>query len=1360
MSDRPSHNLDGLDIDLARRIDEVCRRFEADWRKGRQPVVEDYLVDVPHEGRPALQAELEALDRELRQSDETVARPEAIPATATEPPTAPQPSTNAEAVSPVDEEATVPPSDPPGAPHEQPTAAALGQDPSAAPDASELTRVRYFGDYELLHEIARGGMGVVYRARQISLKRPVALKMILAGQLAGEAEVRRFHLEAEAAANLDHPGIVPIYEIGEHEGQHFFSMGFVEGTSLAAKVADGPLPPREAAELVRYVAEAVQYAHEKGVIHRDLKPANVLLDSRGQPKVTDFGLAKKLQADSGLTHTGQVMGTPSYMPPEQANGRSVGPAADVYALGAILYCLLTGRPPFHAATPMDTLNQVVGQDPVPMRQLNASVPKDLETIGLKCLEKEPGKRYVSATALAEDLRRFLVDEPIQARPVGQAERAWRWCRRNPALAGSLGAAAAALVAVAVLAVLYAGGQARSRKAIAAIAKNLEKSLDESEALGQKLQTSLATSNQRLAALHFERGRIALEKGQTGEGLLWMIETWRSAVAAGDPGWQHTARANLAAWQSHHIGLKAVFSHKHWVVDVAFSPDGKAVITGSHDNTARLWDAATGEPIGAPLAHKDAVRAVAFSPNSKAVITGSDDNTARLWDATTGEPIGPPLAHKGWVRAVAFSPNSKAVITGSDDNTARLWDAATGKPIGPPLAHKGFVRAMAFSPDGKAVLTGSQDNTARLWDAATGKPIGPPLEHQNWVMAVAFSPDGKAVLTGSWDNTARLWDAATSKPIGPPLEHQNWVMAVAFSPDGKAVLTGSWDNTARLWDAATGKPIGPPLTHKGFVRAVAFSPNSKVVITGGNDKTARLWDAATGRPIGSPLAHPGFVLAVAFSPDGKAVLTGSDDKTARLRDAATDKPIGRPLAHQGAVRAVAFSPDGKAVLTGSEDRMARLWDAATGKPSAPPLEHKDQVWAVAFSPDGKAVITGSQDNTARLWDAATGKPIGSPLEHQGGVSAETCRQARRLLGIGSPLEHRVRAVVFSPDGKAVLTGSEDRTARLWDAATGQPIGPPLAHQGRVSAVAFSPDGIAVITGSDDNTARLWDAATGQPIGPALAHKGFVWAVAFSPDGKAVLTGSQDKTARLWDAATGQPIGPPLEHQDAVSAVAFSPDGKAVLTGSWDKTARLWDAATGEPIGPPLEHKGVVRAVAFSSDGKAVLTGSEDSTARLWDTATGEPIGPPLEHQEVVTAVAFSPDGKAVLTGSDDKTARVWTITELPDDLPRLTSWVELVTGLELDGQGSVRTLDNAAWRQRRERLDREGGPPETDRRWRLDPILFGPEPTARAGLDRARAVDGGRDRLQRGRPGEAVRFRRSARTRPLSLRSFPARQGRR
>jgi len=607
MSDRPSHNLGGLDIDLARRIDEICRRFEAGCREGRRPRIEDYLGEVPGEGRPALRAELIALERELSPSDETVARPEAGPPTAPEPLTAPSPSTIAEAptIAPgpppnspiadtacpaIHEQATLPPNNPPQSPHNQPTAAVLGQDPSTTPGASGPTRVRYFGDYEIIRELARGGMGVVFQARQISLNRPVALKMILAGQLANETDVRRFYTEAEAAANLDHPGIVPIFEVGQHEGQHYFSMGFVEGQSLAQRLAQGPLPAREAAELIRRVSEAIEYAHQRGVVHRDLKPGNVLLDVSGNPRITDFGLAKKVQGDSGLTGSGQIMGTPSYMPPEQAGGKrgEVGPAADVYALGATLYALVTGRPPFQAATAMDTVIQVISDEPVPPRRLNASVPRDLETISLKCLEKEPGKRYASAAALAEDLRRYLVGEPIAARPVGPAERAWRWCRRNPAVAGALGMVAAALVVVAVLALLYADQQTRLAQAKTLYANEQKDHARVQAEAAASLKDALTQSNRRLAMFHFERGQSLFEKEQIGTGLLCLVKSWQSAVAAGDPGWQHTARANITAWQSRLFAVKAVFSHQDVVRAVAFSPDCKAVLTGSVDQTARLW----------------------------------------------------------------------------------------------------------------------------------------------------------------------------------------------------------------------------------------------------------------------------------------------------------------------------------------------------------------------------------------------------------------------------------------------------------------------------------------------------------------------------------------------------------------------------------------------------------------------------------------------------------------------------------------------------------------------------------------------------------------------------------------------------
>ena len=477
MSDRPSHNLDGLDIDLARRIDEVCRRFEADWREGRRPRIEDYLVDVSRRGPtrtagriggPGARAAPVGGDgrRAPRPARPRLPSPRRLRIPPRSPRRRPSPRgrrplppSRARRTSSVHEEATLPPRD-----EATPRSAHRRRLGASADAAAPSPRIRYFGDYEIIRELARGGMGVVFQARQVSLNRPVALKMILAGQLANETDVKRFYTEAEAAANLDHPGIVPIYEVGQHEGQHYFSMGFVEGQSLAQRLADGPLPPREAAALMVKVAEAIEYAHGRGVIHRDLKPGNILLDRNGNPRVTDFGLAKKLQGDSGLTGSGQIMGTPSYMPPEQAGGKrgEVGPAADVYALGATLYALVTGRPPFQAATAMDTVLQVISDEPVPPRRLNPAVDRDLETICLKCLEKEPARRYASAAALAEELARFLAGEPILARPIGAPARLWRWCRRRPVVAG-LGAAVAALILfVAIAGPLVAVSQSRLR----------------------------------------------------------------------------------------------------------------------------------------------------------------------------------------------------------------------------------------------------------------------------------------------------------------------------------------------------------------------------------------------------------------------------------------------------------------------------------------------------------------------------------------------------------------------------------------------------------------------------------------------------------------------------------------------------------------------------------------------------------------------------------------------------------------------------------------------------------------------------------------------------------------------------------
>jgi WD40 repeat protein len=1053
------------------------------------------------------------------------------------------------------------------------------------------------GRFQVRARLGAGAFGAVYRAYDPQLEREVALKVPHPGTLASAKAVERFLREARAAAQLRHPHIVPVFDAGHDGSRHYIASAFIKGRTLQEAVEEKRPEFRGAARVVREMAEALAYAHALGIVHRDVKPANTMLDEKGSAHLMDFGLAARADSVEKLTHDGAVLGTPAYMAPEQAAGQKgeAKPASDQYSLGVVLYELLTGQVPF-SGPPSLVLSHAVNTEPEPPAKVNPKVPRDLETICLKAMSKRPKDRYAGCQEMADDLRRWLEGEPILARRLGLIERGVRWGRRYPGAAAAVVLAAAVLALAALLGTSFAAYQAAQASRLREEQAKTQAHLQEANAERERAEQERRKTEYQLCEQYFERGLYLFEGGDPNRGLLWLAEALELAERAGAADLERVARANLANASRDLCTLETVVTHNNRVMGVAFRPDGKAFLTGSWDKTARVWDAATGEPITAPL-DAGTVYGVAFSPDGKAVLTGNNQNQARLWDAATGAPVGPALEHPKGVRAVTFRPDGRVILTGCADLHHRQWDVGTGRVIGGPVFDDGSSWAVAYSPDARTVLAVPYDNPARLTDAATGRRQGDLLP-QDGAVSGAFAPDGKTVLVSSLDGTVRLWDVNTRQAVGSPFRHSEAVYGVAYSPDSRRLLTGCLDRTARLWDAATGEQLGPPLQHQSGVWSVAYGPDGETVLTGSHDARARLWRLPP---------HP-----------------------AR----------GPRLRHPGALRAVAVSPDGQTALTAGPDRTAVFW-AADGTRRDRALRHPSQVNAVAYSPDGKAVLTGTGHH----------QPFWNRTEpHQG-------------------------------------------EARLWDAATGEPLGPAVPHKYNVIAVAFRPDGKAFVTGCAEGEARAWDAGTGEPLGPVVLPRSGIAGVAFAPDGKTFLTAS-GMTVRFWDATTGEGRGEPLTHPGEVLAVALSPDGKTALAAVDDHTVRRWDVATRQPLTPPvLQHPAPVDTLAFSPDGKAVLTGCRDGTARLWDAETGRPLGPPFRHPGAVKAVAFGPDGKTFLAGRGDGTAQTWAVSDpLEGRAERLKLWVEVATGLCLGDGGAALVLDPAAWRQRRQRLQELGGPP--------------------------------------------------------------------
>jgi WD40 repeat protein len=1033
---------------------------------------------------------------------------------------------------------------------------ALPETQPGATDELQGSSPLNFGDYELLEEIGRGGQGVVYRARQKRLNRSVALKCISVGQFTTPERVKRFRLEAEAAARLDCPGIVPVFEVGERDGFCYYSMKLMEGGRLDRAVGNRPMAPRKAAELMVSICRTVHYAHQRGILHRDLKPANILLDTLGHPHLSDFGLARLVEQDSTLTRTAAILGTPSYMAPEQAlGGRKSGEfltelesfeqngprrgdaqvamttqktskkepeittAADVYGLGAILYHLLTAVPPFAAGTTFETVRLVLDTDPRSPASLNPAVDRDMETICLKCLEKDPRRRYGSAEALAEDVERWLRHEPILARPVGQAERLWRWCRRKPALATLTAAVGLLLFVVGVGA------------PVAVFRINRELQLEQSQAYA----SDMSLVQQAWAEGNFRRAQALLRSylPQAGQRDLRGFE-WRYL-------WGLCQDESRLSFTNFPTGVQA-----------ALSPDGRflAAISGPQ---LKLLDYTNGRELKVrtlPMANQE-FSALAFSSTDTNILATTSGRTLMLWDLAAWQTtVSITLSNDG--AALAFSADGKQIaVAGASHASIELWNLETRSQAwqrqGSGITD--YICAVAFSPDGRSLVSGGgvTGNGVLRWDVGSGTPSPFPPEHKGWVEICEFSRDGGTLVTGSTDSRIVFWDPSESKVLGQIMHLGGQVSALKLSADGRYLLAGGGDAAVRLYEVKSGRPIRIYRGHQGGVSAVFFSPDGLSIISSSSDGTVKVWDRDPKAATQTLWTNQTWSGTVTFSHDGRRLATadGGEGVLSVFDVAAGGLITNLTQASEENRGAIAsFSPDGKWLALVGPRRIG-LWDAATLAPRGT-LTNSFNPNTLSFSTDSGILATagiGGDDlegitNRLAFWDLTNRSPM-------------TMLQAAAPMAMCVSFAHKHPLVAIGYMGGAV---------GIWDYQTQQLMDRPSTdlHK-RVWAITFSPDDAWVAAGGLDGAVFFYDVRQRRSYRSPAESSWWVLGLGFSPDSRTLASAEVDGAIRLWNVATRKCALEFRGHNGAVSKVAFSPDGNLLAScGGADGTIRLWPA----------------------------------------------------------------------------------------------------------------------------------------------------------------------------------------------------------
>ncbi|MBI4557933.1 MAG: protein kinase [Candidatus Hydrogenedentes bacterium] len=1120
------------------------------------------------------------------------------------------------------------------------------------------------GRYTHVSEYARGGMGRVLLVHDQHFGRNVALKELLPAQSAPDAAteipspvrlsapyVARFLQEARITGQLEHPSIVPVYELGHRrDGTLYYTMKLVRGQTLSKTLAQaGTLESR--LKFVNHflgLCHAIAYAHDRGVIHRDIKPANIMVGEFGETVVIDWGLAKvkgredlisdelqktihglRLDEDAHLAKTtyGHALGTPNYMPPEQALGQleQVDERSDVYALGAALYELLTGKPPYNAGTVLGILDQVISQTPTPITSLEPNAPAELVAICERAMQRNQAERYQSAKELASEIDRFLTGAMVQAYSYGFGEHLRRFVKRHRAAVTTTAAAAAAVMVLGILSYV----QVVQAKDEALLARDSERDL---RVIAQTAQEKAERQAYTLS--------VMLAESKVRDNRYDLVEAALDGAPKDLRGWEWQYLKRLC-----HLDIATLKGHAKTIEDIALDPSGTRLATGSNDGTSKLWDLTANREIRTLKASPGSVEAVAFSRDGKRLATASVGGSAssiQFWDVESGQEILSVQADREAVAKAlpwGWSPDGQLIlILDPKQGAVREVNADTGQDIRTLKCYENDVWTAAFSNRGDRFVTTGSNDLAKIWETATGNLLASLEGTTSTTDDVRFSADDRCIaikcLGGpGLGDYVRLYDASTYAPVNELRGHTDAVLDLAFSPSGDQIVTAGQDRIANLWETSSGKLLHTLRDHEEAVARAAFSPDGTRLLTVSADYTAKVWDVVSGTELATLTGHRREVGRGIFSSDGTRILTASSDSTVKVWDAVvfTGPALRTFSGNTYPTLCAVFSPDGRRIATVSENWplgtpsddktphawFVKVWDTATGAELATLAESDANISSLAFSPDGEQILTtAAQDNKARIWDVPSATELHTLATHTGALNM----------------------CAYSPDSTRIVTASHDNTAKLWDAATGQELATLHGHTGSVYSAVVSPDGTRVVTASEDSTARIWDGSTGQPLVSLTGHTSPVLNAAFSPDGKLVISASLDYTANVWDAATGRELAS-LPHDGPVRRAYFSPDGTRIATSSGDYYARIWDAKSYELLLTlPCDRE--VWDVAFNPDSTRIVTASGDRTVRVWDIVTGANLVTIEGHGREVSQAIFSPDGQYILSAARDGTVKLW------------------------------------------------------------------------------------------------------------------------